>query len=63
MLANIRRRRDELGYSQDYMAHKLHISQNAYSKIETGRAKLNVRRLFEIAEVLLTTTDNFIEKN
>jgi transcriptional regulator with XRE-family HTH domain len=40
------------GYSQDYMARQLHISQRAYSKIECGHTNLSVDRLKAIAKVL-----------
>jgi transcriptional regulator with XRE-family HTH domain len=50
--ANIRNKREELNYTQEYLAAKLHISQNAYSKIELGYTKITVERLFQVAEVL-----------
>ncbi|WP_374949889.1 helix-turn-helix domain-containing protein [Mucilaginibacter sp.] len=52
--ANIRGKREELNYTQEYLAAKLSISQNAYSKIELGYTKITVERLFQIAEVLET---------
>lgn len=36
-------------FSQEYMAAKLNISQEAYSKIELGKTELTVSRLHEIA--------------
>jgi transcriptional regulator with XRE-family HTH domain len=48
----IRERREFLNYTQEYVAHKLNISQNAYSKIECGHSGLNIERLLEIALVL-----------
>jgi transcriptional regulator with XRE-family HTH domain len=50
--ANIRKIREFRNYTQDYLAAKLSISQNAYSKIELGYSKLTVERLFQIATVL-----------
>ncbi|MFD0794596.1 helix-turn-helix domain-containing protein [Mucilaginibacter litoreus] len=50
--ANIRSRREEMNYTQEYLAAKLNISQNAYSKIELGYTKITVERLFQIAEIL-----------
>lgn len=50
--AVIRKKRDEKKYTQEYLAYKLNISQNAYSKIELGYTKITVERLFQIAEVL-----------
>jgi len=48
----IRRARLDKNYSQDYLAYKLKISQNAYSKIECGYTKASLERLSVIAEVL-----------
>src|SRR5690606_30031927 len=49
---NIRRVREFRNYTQDYVARKIGISQNAYSKLELGLHKLSVERLFQIADVL-----------
>ena len=50
--ANIRKLREYRDYTQDYLAAKLSISQNAYSKIELGYSKITLERLFVISEVL-----------
>ncbi|KIO78356.1 transcriptional regulator [Pedobacter lusitanus] len=50
--SNIRKIREFRNYTQDYLAAKLEISQNAYSKIELGYSKLTVERLFQIAAIL-----------
>ncbi|WP_462268144.1 helix-turn-helix domain-containing protein [Mucilaginibacter sp.] len=50
--ANIRRLREQLHYTQEYLAAKLSISQNAYSKIELGYTKITLERLFQIADIL-----------
>lgn len=49
---NIRKIRESKDYTQDYLAIKLAISQNAYSKIELGYTKITVERLFQIAQIL-----------
>jgi transcriptional regulator with XRE-family HTH domain len=49
---NIRLIRLTKGYSQEYMALMLNISQNAYCKIESGKTELKVNRVYEIAEIL-----------
>lgn len=49
---NIRKIREYKNYTQDYLAAKLEISQNAYSKIELGYSKLTLDRLFHIAIIL-----------
>ncbi|PLW89400.1 helix-turn-helix domain-containing protein [Mucilaginibacter sp.] len=61
--ANIRRKRETLNYTQEYLAAKLKISQNAYSKIELGYTKITVERLFQIAEILETNLADLIEYN
>lgn len=49
---NIRKIREFRNYTQDYLAAKLLISQNAYSKIELGYSKITLDRLFQIAVIL-----------
>jgi transcriptional regulator with XRE-family HTH domain len=48
----IRLCRLQRGYSQEFMAFSLNISQNAYSKIEREQTELTVKRLYEIAGLL-----------
>ena len=50
--SNIRKARLSRNYSQDYLAYKLNISQNGYSKIELGYTGLSVDKLIIIAKVL-----------
>ena len=50
--ANIKKARLYRNYSQDYLAAKLRISQNAYSKVELGQTRVTLERLNIIAEVL-----------
>lgn len=52
----IRDIRLERNYSQEYLAIRLAISQNAYSKIELGYTKLTLERLLQIADVLEVET-------
>lgn len=60
---NIKDRRVALHFSQDYMALKLNITQNAYSKTEMGKTKLSVQRLYQIAEILDTPAWQLININ
>ena len=53
--SNIRKARLVRNYSQDYLAYKLKISQNAYSKIECGYTKVTLEKLMVITEVLQVT--------
>ncbi|MHB8207683.1 helix-turn-helix domain-containing protein [Mucilaginibacter sp.] len=57
---NIRNTRIYRNYTQDYLAAKLNISQNAYSKIELGRTKVTVEKLLIIADVLNTNACDLI---
>ncbi|QKJ31259.1 helix-turn-helix transcriptional regulator [Mucilaginibacter mali] len=52
ILHNIRKTRERSYFSQEYMAAKMHIGQNAYSKIELRKTKLTVEHLFAIADAL-----------
>ncbi|WP_114937138.1 helix-turn-helix domain-containing protein [Mucilaginibacter endophyticus] len=49
---NIRMLRESRNYSQEYMAGKLRISQNTYSKLELGYTALTLERLILIAAIL-----------
>jgi transcriptional regulator with XRE-family HTH domain len=49
---NIRLIRESQGYSQDYVAIKLDITQQAYSAIEKNPERATLSRLKEIAEIL-----------
>jgi transcriptional regulator with XRE-family HTH domain len=57
---NIRKIREHRNYTQEYLAAKLRISQNAYSKIELGYTKITVERLFSIADILEVDAVNII---
>lgn len=59
----IRKKREEKNYTQEYLAYKLNISQNAYSKIELGYTKITVERLFQIAEVLETEAIDLLDRD
>ena len=48
----IRAIRIEKGYSQDYMADMLKISQNAYHKLEKGHTRIHLEKFINIAEIL-----------
>ncbi len=50
--ARIRQTRLMKGYSQEYMAYRLNISQQSYSRMESGRQDLKIMQLKTIAEVL-----------
>ena len=61
--SKIRNMRIFRNYSQDYLAAKLKVSQNAYSKIELGRTKVTVEKLLTIADVLETDACDLISED
>ena len=61
IINKIREIRKDRGYSHEYMAHLLDISQVAYSKIEKNETKLTVERLFKIAEILETKIEDVLD--
>ncbi len=63
ILEKIKDIRKQKGYSHEYMAHKLEMSQPAYSKIEKNETVLSVDRLFKIAEILETPVNDILEIN
>lgn len=67
---NIRIIRENLGYSQEYVATKLDITQQAYSHIEKSPENTTLKRLKEISLVLqvnfvtlLGEDDTYIQQN
>lgn len=48
----IKRIREYRNFTQQYMADRLELSQNAYCKIENGTTKLTTDRLDSIARIL-----------
>lgn len=50
--SKIRQIRELKGYSQEYMASQLNVSQHAYSKLETGKTKMDWERVTKIAVIL-----------
>lgn len=60
IINRIKEIRKEKGISHDAMAFDLGISQVAYSKIEKNETKLNLDRLFKIAEILDTNISDLL---
>src|SRR3989337_2469653 len=58
---NIRSCRETLGYSQDYMADALKISQSTYANIESGKTTLSLDRLIRISEIFETDIHDLID--
>ncbi len=49
---NIKKHREIKGYSQEYMAQELEITQPSYAKIENDSVQITVDRLFKISKIL-----------
>lgn len=67
---NIRIIREMKGFTQEYVATLLNMSQNNYSKIENGKNKINIDFLSQLGTVLevepiafLESPDSFIQHN
>jgi transcriptional regulator with XRE-family HTH domain len=66
----IRKVRELKGFTQDFLAQELNISQKAYSKIERGETKVDNKRISDISKVLevdpmdlLTFDESFVFNN
>jgi len=66
----VRMLREGIGYSQEYVANKLDISQQAYSKLEKNPDSATLERLKQLSEVLgvsinsiVGDEDMFIQQN
>ncbi|MDQ1097704.1 MULTISPECIES: helix-turn-helix domain-containing protein [Chryseobacterium] len=58
---NIRKIRESKGFSQEYMANVLDISQASYARLENEDTKVTVDRLHKIAEILETSIIDFFD--
>ena len=61
VLEKIIYRRKRLGLSQTDLAKKLKITLSGYYKMETGKTKLDVRRLLELPEILNVKINYFLK--
>lgn len=51
LATKVRKLREIYGYSQEYIAFEMGISQAAYSKKETGRTELSLSCLEKLAKI------------
>lgn len=58
----LRMLREFRNYSQEYVAEKLGITQNTYSRIENNQTKITAERLHQIAQVLQVPVTELISK-
>ena len=56
----IRRYRNEICYTQEYMASQLGITQSTYQRIEAGEIKISMDRLVEISRILGKPIEAFL---
>jgi len=56
----IRQLRELRGFSQEYMANRLSLSQRQYSKIERNEAKIDWYKIVEISDILEITPFNLV---
>ena len=59
----IKRLRSNIGFTQEQMADKVHLSVKAWQNIENGITKLDLDRLNQIAEILETSLVDFINSD
>jgi len=63
IVTNIKRVREQKGYSQYFMASQLDISQASYARIENHEIKLSIERLQKIADILETDIFSLLESS
>ena len=59
----IKHYREVKNYSQKYVASKMGISQNAYSKIENNITQLTVHHIKELSKILEVPITDFLKDN
>lgn len=63
ILKRIKTVRQDKGYTQEYMAYQLNISQISYHKLETGKTELKVKTLLEIAKIVAVKESSLLGCN
>lgn len=56
---DLRKQRDELCYSQEYMANQLGLTQSTYQRLESGEIKISLERWIKISEILQKPNEKF----
>jgi transcriptional regulator with XRE-family HTH domain len=56
----IKRLRKSKGFSQDNMAERMHISQSAYARIETGESHFWAAHIEKLSEILEVKPEDFL---
>ena len=60
-LKRIRLERFNSGFSQEFVANKLNISQSFYARIESGKNRLTVDFLIKLAEIFEIQPEDFFK--
>lgn len=63
ILERIRKKRESLGYSQEYVAYKLGMTQKGYSKIELGITQLKLDEFLQICAILSIPAQELLNLN
>lgn len=58
--ANLKRIREEKGFSQEELASYLHICRESISKWETGKVSPQLKWVYEIADVLGVNPEDLV---
>ena len=58
----IRARREALGFTQEEMAERLHITTRHYQKIEAGELNVTLRTLCKVADALHVPPSELIRR-
>jgi|GEM_PF-2457547 len=61
--SNLRQLRHLFGYSQEYVAFRLNISQAAYSKWEAGLVRPGIHQLEVLAELYQLSIGDLLQEN
>lgn len=56
----IRERRVQMGWTQEILAEQIDVATVYVSRIENGKAQVNLKRLAELAQILKTPIEYFI---
>lgn len=56
----VKKIRNKKGYSQEYVASSLNITQSAYSRLESGSSEPTIKQAYQIAQILDTPIHELI---
>jgi transcriptional regulator with XRE-family HTH domain len=63
VLKNIKQRREQLNYSQEYVAFELKLSQAAYSKFEAGKSEFGLGKFITLCRILQSDLNDMMKDN